>query len=223
VVAAATLTALGVTPDRLAGQVPTGDGAAADPTLAPFPAADAEGLRALADEGVRIFVELGAGDTLTRRVGTALHGVPHVAVATDVPGRHGLTTLLHAVAQLVAAGVDVDLDHLHAGRGARPERWDDPPRKPAWMVNGHYARSATGASLPKGLHPADEAPQLHIGPGDKPPGTAPAPAAPDGLAAAARASGLSDLDLAVVTEYLKIVQGTIATGSEIVRHEVGRS
>ena len=213
VVAAATLTALGVTPDRLAGRVPTGDGRG-DPT---FPAADAEGLRALADEGVRIFVELGPGDALTRRVDTALHGVAHVAVATDVPGRHGLTTLLHAVGRLVAAGVDVDLGALHAGRGARPERWEDPPRRPAWMVNGHFARSATGASLPKGLHPADEAPQLSFGSGEAPaPAVAPA-------AAADRASGLSDLDLAVVTEYLKIVQGTIATGSEIIKHEASRS
>lgn len=216
VVAAATLTSLGVTPDRLAGKVPTGDGRD-DPT---FPAADADGLRALADEGVRIFVELGPGDTLTRRVDTALHGVPHVAVATDVPGRHGLTTLLHAVAGLVAAGVEVDLAALQADRGARPERWEDPPRRPAWMVDGHYARAASGASLPKGLHPADEAPLLAFATGEAP---AAAPVAPAAAGVADRGSGLTDLDLAVVTEYLKIVQGTVATGSEIIKHQVGQT
>ncbi|HEY8547496.1 MAG TPA: beta-ketoacyl synthase N-terminal-like domain-containing protein [Acidimicrobiales bacterium] len=222
-IGAAALRALGVTPDRLAGRVPGGAGGAAV-------AVDADGLRALADEGVRVFVEVGPGDALTRRVGAALGDVPHLAVATDVAGRHGLTTFLHAVAQLLAAGVDVDLDALFAGRDARPDRWDDPPRKPLWMVNGHYARAASGASLPKGLHPADEAPLLAFANGSgNGNGSAAASGAPaaggadgDGAPAPERASGLSDLDLAVVTEYLKIVQGTIATGSEIIRHEAGR-
>jgi acyl transferase domain-containing protein len=229
VATAAVLTALGVAPDRLAGAVPTAgvedddaEGTDAEGTadLQPFPAADAEGIRALADEGVRLFVELGPGDALTRRVGEALAGVPHVAVATDVEGEHGLTTLLHALGRLAAAGVEVDLAALHEGRGSRPELWDDPPRRPAWIVNGHYARAASGDSLPKGLHPADEAPLLRFG-ADRVAAAHDGDGGGDADRDGVRASGLSDLDLAVVTEYLRIVQGTIATGSEIVRAGAG--
>lgn len=135
-------------------------------------------------------------------------------ISADVPGEHGITTLLHAVAQLAMAGVDVDLDALHAGRGSEPERWTSPSRKPGWIVDGHYARAASGDSLPKGLHPADEAPVVRFANGTPEP--APAPVAPVN----GNGSSLSDADLAVVTEYLRIVQGMVATGTEIVRGHV---
>ena len=134
-------------------------------------------------------------------------------VPVDVPGEHGVTSLLHAVAKLAVAGVDVDLDALHAGRGTQPERWTSSSRRPGWIVNGHYARAASGDSLPRGLHPADEAPVLRFG-ADEPVAVA-APTNGNG-----NGTSLSDTDLAVVTEYLRIVQGMVATGSEIVRGHV---
>ena len=108
------------------------------------------------------------------------------------------------------AGVAVDLAALHAGRDSDPARWDDPPRAPGWVVNGHCARTAAGDPLPKGLRPASGAPPIHVGAGTTPVAAAapsvggagtvgpPAGGLPDGLAAG---------DVAVVAEYLRILQG----------------
>ena len=142
----------------------------------------------------------------------ALAGRPHEAIPLDLPGEHGLTGWLHALARLAVAGVAVDLAALHAGRDSSPERWEDPPRPPGWIVNGHFVRTAAGEPLPKGLRPAHEAPRLSLGNGSSPSTPAPAPAT------AGRPAALSDGELAVVTEYLRILQGMVAAGSEIVRH-----
>jgi acyl transferase domain-containing protein len=156
--------------------------------------------------GVRLFVEVGPGTGLCEQVDRALAGEPHEAVPVQPSGEHGLTSLLHALARLAVAGVDVDLAALHEGRDSRPDAWDDPPPAPGWIVNGHFVRTAAGDPLPKGLRPADAAPALDLTP---PP--APAPAAEGGLSAG---------ELGVVTEYLRILQGMVAAGSDIVRGHV---
>ena len=185
-----------------------------DPSSLPGPAGDPSDLedriRALYDTGARLFVEAGPGQDLTAVVGRALAGRPHEAVPLDLPGEHGLTGWLHALARLAVAGVVVDLAALHADRDSSPERWQDPPRPPGWIVNGHFVRTVAGEPLPRGLRPAHAAPTLSLGNGLAPTTPAPAPAA--------GAPALSDGELAVVTEYLRILQGMVAAGSEIVRH-----
>jgi acyl transferase domain-containing protein len=178
-------------------------------------------VRRLADAGVTVFVEVGPGTALTELVGRTLGDRPHVAVATDRPGEHGVTTLLHALARLAVAGVPVDLAALHGDRDAQPSRWADPPKKPGWIINGHFARTAGGASLPKGLRPATEAPEFHIAGGPAgAAGAAPVPIAVpagNGNGNGHGAGGLSAEETAVVMEYLRIVQGVIATGSQIIQ------
>jgi hypothetical protein len=169
-------------------------------------------VRALWEDGVRVFVEVGPGQALTAEVERTLAGAPHLAVATDQPGEHGLHALLDAVARMAVAGVPVDLAALHTGRGSRPERWDDPPKPAAWIVNGHRARAATGASLPKGLRPATETPAIHLGMGKE-------PAAPNGVSTP-RTSPVDDQvthDMALLTEYLRMVHGIAATSSRLLR------
>jgi hypothetical protein len=142
----------------------------------------------------------------------------------DAAPPHGVTLVLDALAQAAVAGVDPDLEALHAGRDARAERWTDPPTKPRWIVNGHYARAASGDSLPKGLHPAYEAPQFHIAGGPPVPAAGPAPVAAGANGnGSGEAGGLSASETAVVMEYLRIVQGVIATGSQIIRGHVEAS
>jgi acyl transferase domain-containing protein len=131
-------------------------------------------------------------------------GGPDGAIPIERPGEHGLVGFLHAIARLVVAGVDVDLAALHEGRDSRPELWEDPPAAPGWIVNGHFVRTAAGDPLPKGLRPAHAAPVLDLTP-------PPPPAVPDGLSAG---------ELGVVTEYLRILQGMVAAGSDIVRGHV---
>ena len=213
---AAALGIVGVLPDHMVGggrPWPDGAGDAEDDDDRV-----ASRVRALHDEGVRVFVEVGPGRALTTLAAAALTDRPHVATSLDRPGEHGLTGLLRAVADLAVAGVAVDLAALHAGRDSDPVRWDDPPRAPGWVVNGHCARTAAGAPLPKGLRPASGAPPIHIGtaltpaapsaPGPVDGSSAPAAALPDGLAAG---------DVAVVAEYLRVLQGVITAGSDLVR------
>ncbi|HET8618878.1 MAG TPA: beta-ketoacyl synthase N-terminal-like domain-containing protein [Acidimicrobiales bacterium] len=169
-------------------------------------------LRDLHDAGVRVFVEAGPGRELTGLAGRVLAGRPHEAIAVDAPGEHGIVGWLHALGRLAVAGVAVDTAALHTGRDSDPARWEDPPRAPGWVVNGHFARTAGGDPLPKGLRPAHAAPALSLGNGHHDPTAAPQPLA------GGQAAALSDGELAVVTEYLRILQGMVAAGSEIVRH-----
>ncbi|HEY7072472.1 MAG TPA: polyketide synthase [Acidimicrobiales bacterium] len=172
---------------------------------------DGDGLAAVVEDvhaaGVRVFVEVGPGTGLCEQVDRALAEPPHEAIPLQPPGEHGLTALLHVLARLAVAGVAVDLAALHAGRDSRPERWDDPPPAPGWVVNGHFVRTAAGDPLPKGLRPAHAAPVLDLTP----------PPAP---VAASAEGGLSAGELGVVTEYLRILQGMVAAGSDIVRGHV---
>jgi acyl transferase domain-containing protein len=171
-------------------------------------------IRSLHEAGIRIFVEVGPGRRLTELVERTLAGEPHVAIAVDRPDEHELTALLHAVARLAVSGVPVDLGALHAGRDSLTSRWDEPPRPPGWIVNGHFVRTAAGDPLPKGLRPAYEAPVITIGDGTA--GVAPVPDGPG----AGLPDGTTPGDVAVVTEYLRILQGMITTGSDIVRGHV---
>jgi acyl transferase domain-containing protein len=64
--------------------------------------------------GARCFVEVGAGTALTGLVGQILGDRPHVAVALDQRGRHGLTCLQEGLGRLAVHGVLMDLSALTA-------------------------------------------------------------------------------------------------------------
>ncbi|MGQ0776433.1 MAG: SDR family NAD(P)-dependent oxidoreductase [Pseudonocardiales bacterium] len=102
--------------------------------------------------GARLFVEVGPGAVLTGIVGQVLGTRPHLAAATQDMSC-GFTALQHALAQLSAHGVDLELDRLYEGRVARYLRLDalaedlaPAPLSPTtWLVDG-------GSAHP--LHPA---------------------------------------------------------------------
>ncbi|RKT54503.1 beta keto-acyl synthase [Saccharothrix australiensis] len=75
-------------------------------------------------DGVRVFVEHGPRGVCSRWIGQVLEGREHLAVALDAPGPGGVRHLVGAVAELLAAGVRVDvaalLDHLSPGAGRPP-------------------------------------------------------------------------------------------------------
>ena len=107
-------------------------------------------IEAMAADGAHIFVEVGPRPVLSRLVGRILDGRPHVAVALD-DGSGGLAGLLGGVAQLLCAGVPLDLGRLYARRDCRIGDADQPsslsraePLSPhAWMLNGSGARRAS--------------------------------------------------------------------------------
>ncbi|TDC55606.1 acyltransferase domain-containing protein, partial [Actinomadura sp. KC345] len=117
-----------------------------------------EQIEAMYDAGARTFVEAGPGGLLTGLVGKILGDRPHTAVSCDAPGENGLTRLLHALAELAAAGVPVDPLPLFAGRDARPLTVPEPA--PGWLVNGHLVRGSDGAYPPNALRPAERVPAM---------------------------------------------------------------
>jgi hypothetical protein len=108
-------------------------------------------------------------------VGRILEGKPHRAIATDRRGRDGLTQLLHALAQLGAAGVPLRLGALwdaYAAPAPAPA-WDERMRMPVQGSN-HGKRyppppgarveppysSVHAAAAPAAVEPSSPAPPL---------------------------------------------------------------
>jgi acyl transferase domain-containing protein/NAD(P)H-dependent flavin oxidoreductase YrpB (nitropropane dioxygenase family)/NAD(P)-dependent dehydrogenase (short-subunit alcohol dehydrogenase family) len=122
----------------------------------------AEEVQAMYESGARIFVEVGPRNVLTALVGQILEDRPHLAVATDTPPCDGILHLQHALGQLAAHGVPMDLGRLYRDRGVRAldlssldaEGQDRPPPAGAWYVNGGRSRLVSG---PAGSIPAREA------------------------------------------------------------------
>ena len=108
----------------------------------------ADEVEAMHQAGARLFVEVGPKNVLTGLTQQILSERPHLAVASDVPGRPGPVQLLHLLGQLAAHAVAIDLDRLFLGRTVRDLdlnalELDSAalPLSPAtWMVNGASAR-----------------------------------------------------------------------------------
>jgi acyl transferase domain-containing protein len=87
-------------------------------------------IRAMHDDGVRIFVEVGPRGNLTAFVEDILRGRPFLAVPCDTPRRSGLTQLNHLAAQLTAHHVPLRLEHLYARRQPQKVEWRKPASQP---------------------------------------------------------------------------------------------
>jgi acyl transferase domain-containing protein/phosphopantetheinyl transferase len=74
------------------------------------------------EDGVRLFVEVGARGNLTGFVEDTLRGKSAFAIAANLPKRSALTQLNHLIASLWAQGINLKPDALYARR--RPERLD---------------------------------------------------------------------------------------------------
>ncbi|MFD6277096.1 SDR family NAD(P)-dependent oxidoreductase [Streptomyces sp. NPDC060209] len=71
-------------------------------------------IEAMYAAGVRTFIEVGAGDTLTGLVTQILGDREHLAVGLDRKGRNGITSLQDALGRLAVRGVPLDHDDLWA-------------------------------------------------------------------------------------------------------------
>jgi acyl transferase domain-containing protein len=105
-------------------------------------------IEAMHKDGARVFVEIGPKAVLSRLTARILEGQAHTAIAID--DGSGLPGLLGGIAQIVCAGVALDLSILFARRDCRLGDPADPvslvrrqviPRN-AWLLNGSVARRA---------------------------------------------------------------------------------
>ncbi len=95
-----------------------------------------EQIEAMFAGGARTFIEVGPGQVLTALVGRCLEARPHLAVALDQPGKHGVTALFHALGRLAAAGVPLDFAPLWEGQALPDDPANPAPSKLVLRLNG---------------------------------------------------------------------------------------
>ena len=115
-------------------------------------------IRKMYAEGARIFVEVGAGDVLTRLISGTLEGKPHQAICCNKKGASGITQLQRALAELFTAGVDFAHKRLYAERSCqaldleKAQASPAPHSKTAWII-GHGRVRPCGQNLPEPAAP----------------------------------------------------------------------
>ncbi|MFD9292311.1 SDR family NAD(P)-dependent oxidoreductase [Streptomyces sp. NPDC060030] len=138
-----------------------------------------DGIEAMYAAGVRTFVEVGPGDTLTGLVTQILGDREHLAVGLDRRGRNGITSLQDATGRLAVRGVPLDHDHMWAPYAPPAAAAEERKPRMTVQINGRnqgrvYPPAGGAAALPPPNPPrAPEVPPpaAHI------PAPAPAPAA----------------------------------------------
>ena len=76
-------------------------------------------VRKLANDGHRVFIELGANATCTRWIGDILAGHEHLAIATDRKGAGTLRNINNMMAMLLAHEIPVGLKHFYEPEASR--------------------------------------------------------------------------------------------------------
>jgi len=172
-------------------------------------------IEAMYAAGARVFLECGPGGVLTGLVRAILGDRPHLATATDAPGRHGLHALLLALGRLAVAGVPIRTAPLYAGRDAALVSALEVPSRAGWSVNGHLVRTADGQPVSGGLRPAQRVPVGPAAPADRVSGfnSGAVPMNP----AAAAADGRD----AVVLEFLRNTRELVAAQRDVVLGYLG--
>ena len=95
-----------------------------------------EMVESMYDSGARTFVEVGPSSVLTGLVGNILDGRDHRVIPLDKKNKGGLSAFHNGLGQLVAAGVEMDLDGLWREYGNIANPADAPIPKLAIPING---------------------------------------------------------------------------------------
>ena len=114
-------------------------------------------IQAMYQQGARTFVEVGPKGVLTGLSKQILGASDAACIQVDVNARHGVSSLLEALAQLIARGVPVEIEELFRGRSVGRldlDRIEPRVQAPSqWMVNG--GRSYQGLKTPPLKKPVD--------------------------------------------------------------------
>jgi acyl carrier protein len=127
-----------------------------------------EEIEAMYAAGARIFLEVGPRNVLRALADQILGDRPHLALATDQPGRSATAQLLHVLGRLATEGVPVKLDRFFEGTPVSQldvnnlrEETDCEEAPGVWLVNGGRAfpsgDGSKGSQLPQEKRPATPA------------------------------------------------------------------
>lgn len=90
----------------------------------------------MVQQGAELFIEVGPGGVLTGLTRQCLAGKDAYAVATDRKGRHGLLSLLHAVAYISVLGIKLDYSCLWAGYPFMKDTGEEKKKAYTVKING---------------------------------------------------------------------------------------
>jgi acyl transferase domain-containing protein len=133
-------------------------------TLAEHPAAPVrflDQIEAMYADGVRTFIEVGAGSALTGLIGAILGDRGHVAVSLDKRGRDGVTAWHEAVGRLAVYGVPMDPAKLSQDwhpASSKPAPPAAPPRMSVRINGTGYTPPSAPMPMPMQASPAPPAP-----------------------------------------------------------------
>jgi len=101
-----------------------------------MPVAFRQTIENMYNSGTRIFIEVGPRGNLTAFVEDILRGKPHLAIASNVMRRSGITQLNHLVGLLSAQGIHLNFQYLYQYRCPQTILWTDqqPKEKPKGKV-----------------------------------------------------------------------------------------
>jgi len=119
------------------GQVYSPEPDAIRARLADHPAAPVrfqDQVEAMYADGVRTFVEVGAGSALTGLIGQILGDRDHLAVNLDKRGRDAVTAWHEALGRLAARGLPMDVSRLSRDVISAPPRSEQPADRPRMSV-----------------------------------------------------------------------------------------
>lgn len=112
-----------------------------------------EQIEQLYASGIRNFIEVGAGNVLSKLVAECLHSKPHRVIACDKKSEHGVISLYKALAHLTIAGININW----------PALWDDVviPKDTTNKKKPKLSRAVAGSNLERPYPPTAGAAKLH--------------------------------------------------------------
>jgi acyl transferase domain-containing protein/phosphopantetheinyl transferase (holo-ACP synthase) len=171
-------------------------------------------------DGVRIFVQMGAGGKMLSTVENTLAGLDYVALSTDVPHRGGLEQVHHLLGRLATLGVPFQLSALYRYRRCRPVALEkatvsaSPGARKLFLAPPRLRLSAEASEW---MRAQCVIPQSQVAT-DIAPGFSPAGAALKGGATSHRdGKSIAEQSLALMGRFLDVQRSWEATENELLR------